>query len=50
MDRCKNAGWTKHKEDKNVITDDHLIIMVVIMMTISIMIMTERIFAVLGDN
>ena len=23
MDRCKNAGWTKYKEDKNVITDNH---------------------------
>merc|ERR1712130_346175 len=24
MDRCKNAGWTKYKEDKNVITDEDL--------------------------
>ena len=23
MDRCKNAGWTKNKEDKNVLADDH---------------------------
>ena len=24
MDRCKNAGWTKHKEDKHVIKDEDL--------------------------
>ena len=22
MDRCKNAGWTRNKEDKNVIKDE----------------------------
>ena len=49
MDRCKNAGWTKYKEDKNVIADDHHYDndMIIIMMIAMIMtIMTEH---CLGD-